>query len=183
MMVKTVDRRMNRILWQVPYQALLVEVPVLKVSATCLYQHLVGFHCLVCWKHQPHLTYLCKRKIARNLLTTSGKEKNEEYKYTEQSKDYKAPKKGFQRVFYCGIWKVVLPRISWRAASQKNSIEYHIKSGKHDECNTTRKRKINDQDIAQSLKKYNEEVYRRGETLLEQQQVFCVKVIKHFIVD
>ena len=35
----------------------------------------------------------CKRKIARNLLTTSGKEKNEEYKYTEQSKIYKAPKR------------------------------------------------------------------------------------------
>ena len=47
--VKTVDRHTNLIsVWQVPHRALLVEVPVLKVSATRLYQHLVGFHCSVC---------------------------------------------------------------------------------------------------------------------------------------
>ena len=43
------------------------------------------------------------------------------------------------------------------------------------------KRKANDQDIVQSLKKYNEQVHGRGETLPEQQQVFCVKVVKTFL--
>ena len=33
----------------------------------------------------------------------------------------------------------------------------------------------------QSLKKYNEQVHGRGETLPEQQQVFRVKVVKAFL--
>ena len=41
-------------------------------------------------------------------------------------------------------------------------------------------RRADDQDIAQSLKKYNEEVHGQGETLPEQQQVFRVKVVKTF---
>ena len=44
-----------------------------------------------------------------------------------------------------------------------------------------RKKKANDQDIVQSLKKYNEQVHGRGETLPEQQQVFHVKVVKTFL--
>ena len=64
----------------------------------------------------------------------------------------------------------------------KKSIEYHIKSGKHDEGKKRLgKRKANDQDIAQSLKKYNEQVDKRGKTLPEQQQVFHVKVVKTFL--
>ena len=43
-----------------------------------------------------------------------------------------------------------------------------------------RKKKANHQDIAQSLKKNNEQVHGRDETLPEQQQVFRVKVVKHF---
>ena len=39
---------------------------------------------------------------------------------------------------------------------------------------------MKDQDIVQSLTKYKEEVYGRGETLSEQQQVFRVKVVKAF---
>ena len=42
-------------------------------------------------------------------------------------------------------------------------------------------RKVNDSDIAQSLKRYNAEVHGRGETLPEQQQVFRIKVIKTFL--
>lgn len=40
---------------------------------------------------------------------------------------------------------------------------------------------MKDQDIAQSLRKYNEEVHSRGETLPEQQQVFRVKAVKTFL--
>ena len=40
---------------------------------------------------------------------------------------------------------------------------------------------MKDQDIMQSLTKYNEEVCGRGETLPEQQQVFHVKVVKAFL--
>ena len=40
---------------------------------------------------------------------------------------------------------------------------------------------MEDQDIMQSLTKYNEEVYGRGETLPEQHQVFRVKVVKAFL--
>ena len=49
---------------------------------------------------------------------------------------------------------------------KKSSIEYHIKSNKH--TNGKKKlqqRKVNDSDIAQSLKRYNAEVHGRGETL------------------
>ena len=42
-------------------------------------------------------------------------------------------------------------------------------------------RKVNDEDIAQLLQKYNDEIHGRGETLPEQQQVFCVKVVKTFL--
>ena len=64
---------------------------------------------------------------------------------------------------------------------KKSSIKYHIKSGKHDKGKKGRKRKTNDQDIAQSLKKYNKEVHGRADTLSEQQQVFRVKVVKAFL--
>ena len=65
---------------------------------------------------------------------------------------------------------------------KKSSIEYHIKSGKHDDGKKKlQKRKANDLDIAQSLMKYNKEVHGRGETLPEQQQVFRVKVVKSFL--
>ncbi len=40
---------------------------------------------------------------------------------------------------------------------------------------------MKDKDIAESLRKYNEEVHARGETLPEQQQVFRVKVVKTFL--
>ena len=64
---------------------------------------------------------------------------------------------------------------------KKSSIEYHIKSGKHDDGKKKlQKRKANDLDIAQSLLKYNK-VHGRGETLPEQQQVFHVKVVKSFL--
>ena len=69
-----------------------------------------------------------------------------------------------------------------RVVSQKEQHRVHIKSGKHDEGKKRLgKMKANDQDIAQSLKKYNEQVHGRGETLPEQQQVFCVKVVKIFL--
>ena len=47
----------------------------------------------------------------------------------------------------------------------KSSIEYHIKSSKHnDGKKRLQKRKADDLDIAQSLKKYNQEVHGQGET-------------------
>ena len=52
---------------------------------------------------------------------------------------------------------------------KKSSIEYHIKSSKHNDGKKgLQKRKADDLDIAQSLKKYNQEVHGRGEL----QQVF-----------
>lgn len=64
----------------------------------------------------------------------------------------------------------------------KSSISYHIKSTKHsDGKKRLEQRKVKDQDIVQSLGKYNEEVSGRGETLPEQQQVFRVKVVKTFL--
>ena len=65
---------------------------------------------------------------------------------------------------------------------KKSSISYHIKSTKH--SNGKKKleqQKVKDQDIVQSLTKYNEEVCGRGVTLPEQQQVFRVKVVKAFL--
>jgi len=41
--------------------------------------------------------------------------------------------------------------------------------------------KNNDQHIVQSLKKYNEEVLGRGETLPEQQQVFRERLVETFL--
>ena len=41
---------------------------------------------------------------------------------------------------------------------------------------------MKDQDIAQSLRKYNDEIHARGETLPEHQQVFRVKVVKTFLL-
>ena len=65
---------------------------------------------------------------------------------------------------------------------KKSSIEYHIKSGKHgDGKKRLDKIKANDQNIVQSLKKYNKEIHGRSETLPEQQQVFRVKVVKTFL--
>ena len=65
---------------------------------------------------------------------------------------------------------------------KKSSISYHIKSTKHsDGKKRLEQRKVKDKDIAESLRKYNEEVYARGETLPEQQQVFRVKVVKTFL--
>ena len=65
---------------------------------------------------------------------------------------------------------------------KKSSISYHIKSTKHsDGKKRLEQRKVKDKDIAESLRKYNEEVHARGETLPEQQQVFRVKVVKTFL--
>jgi len=66
---------------------------------------------------------------------------------------------------------------------KKSSINYHIKSSKHSEGKKRlEQKKVKDRDIAQSLRKYNEDVYARGETLPEQQQVFRVKVVKTFLL-
>ena len=65
---------------------------------------------------------------------------------------------------------------------KKSSISYHIKSTKHnDGKKRLEQRKVKDHEIAQSLRKYNEEVHSRGETLPEQLQVFRVKVVKTFL--
>ena len=65
---------------------------------------------------------------------------------------------------------------------KKSSISYHIKSTKHsDGKKRLEQQKVKDKDIAESLRKYNEEVHARGETLPEQQQVFRVKVVKTFL--
>ena len=56
-MMTTVNCRTNRILWQIPRRALLVEAPVLKVPATHPHQHpdLVRFRCSVCC----NVSYTC----------------------------------------------------------------------------------------------------------------------------
>ena len=41
---------------------------------------------------------------------------------------------------------------------------------------------MKDQDITQSLRKYNDEIHARGETLPEYQLVFRVKVVKTFLL-
>ena len=48
--------------------------------------------------------------------------------------------------------------------------------------NKLEQKKVKDQDIAQSLRKYNDEIHARGETLQEYQQIFRVKVVKTFLL-
>ena len=121
-----------------------------------------------------------KRKIARNLKkrvkSTNSQSNSKTVKPQKRVNEF--PKEPFtveSGKLFCLGCREELPL-------KKSSIEYHIKSGKHgDGKKRLEKKKANDQNIVQSLKKYNEEVHGRGETLPEQQQVFRVKVVKTFL--
>ena len=125
-----------------------------------------------------------KRKIARNrpvvgkkrVKSTNSQSNPKTVKPQQRVNEY--PKEPFtveSGKLFCQGCREELPL-------KKSSIEYHIKSGKHgDGKKRLHKIKANDQNIVQSLKKYNKEVHGRGETLPEQQQVFRVKVVKTFL--
>ena len=125
-----------------------------------------------------------KRKIARNPLPV-GKKRVKSTNTQSNPKTIKPQKRVNEypkEPFTVASGKLFCQGCREELPLKKSSIEYHIKSGKHDEGKKRLgKRKANDQDIAQSLKKYNEQVHGRGETLPEQQQVFRVKVVKTFL--
>ena len=125
-----------------------------------------------------------KRKIARNPLLV-GKKRVKNTNTQSNPKTIKTQKRVNEypkEPFTVASGKLFCQGCHEELPLKKSNIEYHIKSGKHDEGKKRLgKRKANDQDIAQSLKKYNEQVHGRGETLPEQQHVFHVKVVKTFI--
>ena len=61
-------------------------------------------------------------------------------------------------------------------------MKNHLNFSKHLEGKKRLDRKeAREQDIAQALKQYNSERHPRGETLLESQQVYRVKVVQTFL--
>lgn len=65
---------------------------------------------------------------------------------------------------------------------KRSILKNHVESQKHQKCKERLARKDKRElDIASSLKKYNDEVHPRGETLPEQQQVYRVKVVQTFL--
>ena len=124
----------------------------------------------------------CKRKVVKN--PPIGKKKAHSscqsnpkgIKPQQRVKEY--PTEPF--IVSCG--KLFCQGCREELPLKKSSISYHIKLTKHnDGKKRLEQRKVKDHEIAQSLRKYNEEVHSRGETLPEQQQVFRVKVVKTFL--
>ena len=65
---------------------------------------------------------------------------------------------------------------------KRSILKNHVESVKHRNSKERLARKgARERDIASSLKKYNEQVHPRGETLPEQQQVYRVKVVSTFL--
>ena len=65
---------------------------------------------------------------------------------------------------------------------KRSILKNHVESQKHQKCKERLARKgERERDIASSLKKYNDEVHPRGETLPEQQQVYRVMVVRTFL--
>lgn len=65
---------------------------------------------------------------------------------------------------------------------KRSIIKNHIQSTKHESHKKRLQRKeARERDIADCLKKYNEQVHPRGETLPEQQQVYRIKVVTAFL--
>jgi len=125
-----------------------------------------------------------KRKIARNPAPVGKKT----VKSTNSSSNPKTVKpqqrvnEYSQEPFTVASGKLFCQACREELPLKKSSIVYHIKSTKHSEGKKKLQlRQANDTDIAQFLRKYNEDVHGRGETLPEQQQVFRVKVVKTFL--
>ena len=108
-----------------------------------------------------------KRKIARNPLPV-GKKRVKSTNTQSNPKTIKPQKRVNEypkEPFTVASGKLFCQRCHEELPLKKSSIKYHIKSGKHDEG----KKRL-------GKGKYNEQVHGRGETLPEQQQMFCVKV-------
>lgn len=124
-----------------------------------------------------------KRKIAKN--PPVGKKKAKSTNSQSNPKTIKPQQRVTeypQEPFTVASGKLFCQACREELPLKKSSIVYHIKSTKHSEGKKKlQQRRANDSDIAQSLRKYNEDVHGRGETLPEQQQVFRVKVVKTFL--
>ena len=65
---------------------------------------------------------------------------------------------------------------------KRSILKNHVESVKHRNSKERLARKgARERDIASTLKKYNEQVHPRGETLPEHQQVYRVKVVSTFL--
>ena len=65
---------------------------------------------------------------------------------------------------------------------KRSVVKNHTQSSKHRKGKERLKRKDSrERDIAEDLRKYNEEMHPRGETLPEEQQIYCVKVVSSFL--
>ena len=65
---------------------------------------------------------------------------------------------------------------------KRSIIKNHIQSSKHHKSLQRMKHKeARERDIAESLRKYNQDVHPRGETLPEEQQIYRVKVVSTFL--
>ena len=65
---------------------------------------------------------------------------------------------------------------------KSSSVANHVKSAKHvDGKKRLASKQARQQDIARALSVHNEQTHLKGETLPEQQQVFCVKVVLSFL--
>ena len=65
---------------------------------------------------------------------------------------------------------------------KRSILKNHVESQKHQKYKERLARKEErERNIASSLRKYNDEVHPRGETLPEQQQVYRMKVVSTFL--
>ena len=65
---------------------------------------------------------------------------------------------------------------------KRNVITFHTKSAKHKKSKERLQHKVaREKHIADTLVRQNEETHLRGETLPEQQQVYCIKVVSCFL--
>ena len=65
---------------------------------------------------------------------------------------------------------------------KRSTLANHIKSVKHNECKKKLKTKQGKEtEISTALKKYDESVNHKGQTLLDEQRVYRVKVMTTFL--
>ena len=64
---------------------------------------------------------------------------------------------------------------------KSSSVRNHVKSVKHIDVNKLAGKEAREQDIADALKIHTSKEHLKGETLPQQQQVFCVKVVTAFL--
>jgi len=131
----------------------------------------------------PNMSELSwKRKVMKNPLIGKKRAHSKCQSNSNKIKPQQRVKEYPEEPFIVSFGKLFYKGCREELPLKKSSISYHIKSTKH---SGGRKRleqqKVKDQDIAQSLRRYNEEVHARGETLPELQQVYRVKVVKTFL--